>query len=87
VRVAVLGGGRSSEHEISLVSAAAIRAGLQQAGHEPLEVAIATDGRWSANGDAVTIEPSGGLLGELHSIPRSRIRAMKRSSVNHRFPA
>ena len=63
MRVAVLGGGRSSEHEISLVSAAAIRTGLQQAGHEPLEVAIATDGRWSANGDAVTIEPSGGLLG------------------------
>ena len=63
MRVAVLGGGRSSEHEISLASATAIRAGLEEGGHEPLAVEIAPDGRWSANGDAVTIEPSGGLLG------------------------
>jgi D-alanine-D-alanine ligase len=63
VRVAVLGGGRSSEHEISLVSAAAIRAGLEQAGHEPVAVEISPEGRWHANGDDVSIEPSGGLLG------------------------
>jgi D-alanine-D-alanine ligase len=63
VRVAVLGGGRSSEHEISLASAAAIRTGLEQADHEVLEVEIAPDGRWAAGGEAVTIEPSGGLLG------------------------
>ena len=63
MRVAVLGGGRSSEHEISLASAAAIRVGLEQAGHEAIAVEIATDGRWAANGDPVTIEPSGGVLG------------------------
>jgi D-alanine-D-alanine ligase len=63
VKVAVLGGGRSSEHDVSLVSAAAIRAGLEQAGHEPLAVEIAPDGRWRANGNDVSIEPSGGLLG------------------------
>ena len=63
MRVAVLGGGRSSEHEISLSSAAAIRAGLEQGGHETIAVEIATDGRWAANGGAVTIEPSGGVLG------------------------
>jgi D-alanine-D-alanine ligase len=63
VRVAVLGGGRSSEHDVSLVSAAAIRAGLEQAGHEPLAVEIATDGRWTADGERVSIEPSGGVLG------------------------
>ena len=62
MRVAVLGGGRSSEHEISLASAAAIRAGLEQAGCEVLEVQIARDGRWTAGGDAVTVEPSGGIL-------------------------
>ena len=62
MRVAVLGGGRSSEHEISLVSAAAIRAGLEQAGHEALAVEIAPDGRWTADGHEVSIEPSGGLL-------------------------
>ncbi len=63
MKVAVLGGGRSSEHEISLASAAAIRAGLEEAGHEPVAVEIAHDGRWSADGEPVTIEPSAGLLG------------------------
>jgi D-alanine-D-alanine ligase len=63
VRVAVLGGGRSSEHEISLLSAAAVRAGLADAGHEPLEVLVERDGRWLHGGRAVTIEPGGGLLG------------------------
>jgi D-alanine-D-alanine ligase len=63
VRVAVLAGGRSSEHEISLASAAAIRTGLEEAGHEPLAVEIDADGRWTADGGPVAIEPSGGLLG------------------------
>ena len=63
MKIAVLGGGRSSEHEISLASAAAIRAGLGQAGHEPVEVQIDPDGRWTTDGDPVVIEPSGGVLG------------------------
>jgi D-alanine-D-alanine ligase len=63
VRVAVLGGGRSSEHEISLASATSIRAGLAQGGHEPVEVRIGQDGRWSADGQEVAIEPAGGVLG------------------------
>ena len=63
MRVAVLAGGRSSEHEISLASASAIRAGLEQAGHEPVAVAIDSDGRWTADGEPVVIEPSGGVLG------------------------
>jgi D-alanine-D-alanine ligase len=63
VRVAVLAGGRSSEHEISLASASAIRAGLEEAGHEPVSVQIDSDGRWTAEGAPVAIEPSGGLLG------------------------
>ena len=59
----MLAGGRSSEHEISLASAAAIRTGLGQAGHEPVAVEISSDGRWTADGGAVAIEPSGGVLG------------------------
>ena len=62
MRVAVLAGGRSSEHEISLASAAAIRAGLAEAGHDPVAVEIAPDGRWAADATPVTIAPSGGLL-------------------------
>ncbi len=62
MRVAVLAGGRSSEHEISLASARAIRAGLEAGGHEVLAVEIAPDGRWSTGGEALAIEPSGGVL-------------------------
>jgi D-alanine-D-alanine ligase len=63
MKVAVLAGGRSSEHEISLASASAIRRGLEEGGHEAVPVDIASDGRWSTNGQPLSVEPSGGLLG------------------------
>jgi D-alanine-D-alanine ligase len=63
VRVAVLGGGRSSEHDVSLASAASVREGLVEAGHEPLDVRIARDGRWTFDDAPLRLEPSGGLLG------------------------
>ena len=62
MRVAVLAGGRSSEHDISLASAAAVRSGLEAAGHEALDVRLARDGGWSHDGP-VAVEPGGGLLG------------------------
>ena len=46
MRVAVLGGGRSSEHEVSLASAASVAAGLGRAGHEVVEVEVGRDGVW-----------------------------------------
>ena len=63
MRVAVLGGGRSSEHEVSLASAASVREGLREGGHEPIEVLIERDGRWVHEGEPVALQPSGGLLG------------------------
>jgi D-alanine-D-alanine ligase len=63
MRVAVIGGGRSSEHEVSLDSAAAVRAGLAEAGHEPLEVLAERDGGWTHEGHHVSIQPGGGVLG------------------------
>ena len=63
LRVAVLGGGRSSEHEVSLASAASIRAGLEEAGHLPIEIEIGRDGNWRCNGVNVTLEPGRGLEG------------------------
>lgn len=62
MRVAVLGGGRSSEHEVSLASARAVRAGLADAGHEPLAVLVARDGSWSHDGAPVSLRPGAGLL-------------------------
>jgi D-alanine-D-alanine ligase len=63
VRVAVLGGGRSSEHEVSLASADSVRAGLLEGGHEPIDVRIDPEGRWTLDGERILLEPSGGLLG------------------------
>ncbi|MBA2630991.1 MAG: D-alanine--D-alanine ligase, partial [Thermoleophilaceae bacterium] len=63
MRVAVLAGGRSSEHEVSLASGESVRTGLTEAGHEAVDVRIARDGRWTADGEPVRLEPGGGLLG------------------------
>ena len=63
MRVAVLAGGRSSEHDVSLSSADSVRAGLAEGGHEALDVRIDRDGRWTFEGRPLALEPSGGLLG------------------------
>jgi len=46
VRVAVLAGGRSSEHEISVASARSVVEALDPARYETVVVGIARDGRW-----------------------------------------
>jgi D-alanine-D-alanine ligase len=46
-RVAVLSGGRSSEHEVSLASARSVVDALAARGHEVVEIEIGRDGRWS----------------------------------------
>lgn len=71
--VAVLCGGRSSEHDVSLASGAAIADGLLAAGHEVVTVRIERDGTWRREGagprpraggmEALELHPGGGLLG------------------------
>jgi D-alanine-D-alanine ligase len=63
MRVAVLSGGRSSEHDVSLRSGEAVARGLRAAGHEAVEVTIGRGGGWSAGGSSVELAPGGGLLG------------------------
>jgi D-alanine-D-alanine ligase len=62
VRVAVLGGGRSSEHEVSKVSAATVAAGLRDAGHEVVGIDLARDGTWWHDGEELALHPGRGLL-------------------------
>ena len=59
----MLGGGRSSEHEVSLSSAESVRAGLSEGGHEPVEILLERDGRWMLQGVPLSLEPGGGLAG------------------------
>ena len=63
MQVAVIRGGRSSEHEVSLRSGASVAAGLREAGHDTVDVVIDRDGRWLADGAEFEMRPAGGLLG------------------------
>jgi D-alanine-D-alanine ligase len=62
MRVAVLAGGRSSEHEVSQASAASVRDGLAQAGHDVVAVELARDGTWWHEGEELALRPGRGLL-------------------------
>jgi D-alanine-D-alanine ligase len=62
MRVAVLAGGRSSEHEVSLSSAAFVREAVAAAGHEVLPVTIERSGAWMHDGSPLALWPGGGLL-------------------------
>jgi len=65
LKVAVLAGGRSSEHDVSLSSGAAVRDGLRSGGHEVVWVEVGRDGAWRRDGEGEPLGamPGGGLLG------------------------
>jgi D-alanine-D-alanine ligase len=62
MRVAVLSGGRSSEHQISLDSGASVAEGLRAAGHEVIAVLLERDGRWTRDGEELVLRAGRGLL-------------------------
>lgn len=62
-RVAVLGGGRSSEHEISLASSQSVASGLRATGYEVRLIEIGRDGVWRVEGDELALRPGRGLEG------------------------
>jgi D-alanine-D-alanine ligase len=51
LRVGVVFGGRSGEHEVSLASAASVIAAIDRSRFEVVPIGIAKDGRWLAGGD------------------------------------
>src|SRR5262245_4422565 len=57
VRIAVVFGGRSSEHAISCLTAGSVMAAIDAARYEIVPVGIARDGRWLlASGERLAIE-------------------------------
>jgi D-alanine-D-alanine ligase len=62
MKVVVIRGGRSSEHDVSLTSGEAVADGLREAGHEVELVDIARDGRWTHEGEEFALNPAAGLL-------------------------
>jgi D-alanine-D-alanine ligase len=65
VRVAVVFGGRSTEHAISCVSAGSVIAALDPERYEVVPVGIATDGRWVLADSAQRLEITDGKLPEV----------------------
>ncbi|HYY87156.1 MAG TPA: D-alanine--D-alanine ligase family protein [Chloroflexota bacterium] len=59
LRIGVLFGGRSGEHDVSLQSARAVMAALEQAGHEVVPIGITREGRWLVGGDPLRALSSG----------------------------
>jgi D-alanine-D-alanine ligase len=51
LRVGVMFGGRSGEHEVSLASAASVIAALERGGHTVVPIGITRDGRFITGGD------------------------------------
>jgi D-alanine-D-alanine ligase len=51
LRVGVIFGGRSGEHEVSLASAASVMAALQDKGHAVVPLGISREGHWVVGGD------------------------------------
>ncbi|HLX18847.1 MAG TPA: D-alanine--D-alanine ligase family protein [Gaiellaceae bacterium] len=54
LRVALLAGGRSSEHDVSLASARSVLEALAPERYEVTEIAIGRDGRWGVDGDTLS---------------------------------
>lgn len=69
-RVVVIGGGTSSEHEVSRASAAAIAAALDPERFEVVELTIRRDGSWAAPGGA---DLPGDLAGAVAILERADV--------------
>jgi D-alanine-D-alanine ligase len=54
---------------VSLASGTAVAGGLREAGHTVTEVFVQRDGRWTCDGEEVTLEVAGGLLGADAAFP------------------
>jgi D-alanine-D-alanine ligase len=67
LRVGVVFGGESGEHEVSLAGAAAVMAAMDRERFEPVPIGITREGRWLVGGDplrALAQEAAGKALGE-----------------------
>lgn len=69
MKVAVLSGGRSSEHDVSVASGQAVTEGLIEGGHEVVGIRIEKNGSWVSSGQPVELVPGEGLLGAEVAFP------------------
>ena len=65
IRVGVIFGGRSVEHEVSLVSAASVINALDREKYEILPIGITPEGRWLSSAEAVALLKQKGNIDQL----------------------
>ncbi len=66
LRVGVIFGGRSGEHEVSLASAQSVIAALDKTKYEVIPIGITKEGKWIAFGDPIQALKSGVFEGNVH---------------------
>ena len=80
VRVAVVMGGRSSEHDVSLASSRSVLDALDPARYEAVTVEIGRDGRWElGSGSRPELERESRSTVETLPVPTSQVPATRRS--------
>jgi D-alanine-D-alanine ligase len=75
IRVAVLMGGRSSEHEVSIASAHSVLESLDPARYETVRVEIGRDGRWELGPGARPQLEADGTIAETVPVPAAHVPA------------
>jgi len=55
MKILLLSGGKSAEHEVSIVSATVVKSVLEESGHEVISVEIDIHGQWSLEGSSLLI--------------------------------
>ena len=88
LRVGILFGGRSGEHEVSLLSAASVLSAIDKDKYEVVPIGITKDGRWLTAGDAenllqgkLVLEPRQLRAGDPETTPAAAVLARGESVV------
>jgi len=82
LRVGVIYGGRSGEHEVSVASAAAVMANLDRSRYEPVPIRIDRDGRWSL----ADKPPTAASASEVIEQTRTEMKALRAGREVHLLP-
>ncbi len=89
LRIAVLFGGRSAEHDVSVMSANNVMRALDPAKYDAVPVFVTREGRWllSSFEDGALAKPAGGT--ELSLVPggQGRVLAIPQEGAPHELPA
>lgn len=82
LRVGVIYGGRSGEHEVSVASAAAVMANLDRTRYEAVPIRIDRDGRWSLTDKP----PTAASASEVIEQTRADVKAVRAGREVHLLP-